>query len=150
MSNISDLPLSELKVAIEKRLSTNAFFLGQDDDVDNSYNKKNTILKQKEVAITITQIVAEACNDVNYIYFKIQGNLTLNQASPMFFLSNKLKKDRQTEKSKYFDSLKFGKYETYSANYPTITFEYLSKKYNYDREIGEIKEVEIIEHNSIC
>lgn len=150
MSNISDLPLSELKVAVEKRLSTNAFFLGQDDDVDNSYNKKNTILRQKEVAITITQIVAEACNDVNYIYFKIQGNLTLNQASPMFFLSNKLKKDRQTEKSKYFDSLKFGKYETYSANYPTITFEYISKKYNYDREIGEIKEVEIIEDYSYC
>ena len=150
MSNISDLPLSELKVAIEKRLSTNAFFLGQDDDLDNSYNKKNTILRQKEVAITITQIVAEACDDVNYIYFKIQGNLTLNQASPMFFLSNKLKKDRQTDKSKYFDSLKFGKYETYSANYPNVTFEYISKKYNYDREIGEIKEVEIIEHNSIC
>lgn len=150
MSNTSELPLSELKVAVEKRLSTNAFFLGQDDDLDNSYNKKNTILRQKEVAITITQIVAEACDDVNYIYFKIQGNLTLNQASPMFFLSNKLKKDRQTEKSKYFDSLKFGKYETYSANYPAITFEYISKKYNYDREIGEIKEVEIIEHNSIC
>ena len=150
MSNISDLPLSELKVAVEKRLSTNAFFLGQDDDVDNSYNKKNTILRQKEVAITITQIVAEACDDVNYIYFKIQGNLTLNQASPMFFLSNKLKKDRQTEKSKYFDSLKFGKYETYSANYPTITFEYISKKYNYDREFGEIKEVEIIEDYSYC
>lgn len=150
MSNISDLPLSELKVAIEKRLSTNAFFLGQDDDVDNSYNKKNTILRQKEVAITITQIVVEACDDVNYIYFKIQGNLTLNQASPMFFLSNKLKKDRQTEKSKCFDSLKFGKYETYSANYPTITFEYISKKYNYDREFGEIKEVEIIEDYSYC
>ena len=68
----------------------------------------------------------------------------------MFFLSNKLKKDRQTEKSKYCDSLKFGKYETYSANYPTVTFEYISKKYNYDREFGEIKEVEIIEDYSYC
>lgn len=143
-SNISDLPIRDLQIAIDKRFSTNSFFIGNDKDVDNSYNKKDTMFRSKDLAITLVEIKS-AMKDSDYISFIISGNLTCMQFAPMYFLSNKFKKEKQTGQQEYFDRLKLGARETYSANYPTVTFQYVSPYYNFDREEGVITSVEIIE-----
>jgi hypothetical protein len=144
-TNIADLPINDLKVAIEKNFSCNTFLQGDDKDVDASYNKKYTMHRPKEVMISLSEIQPKKSIEETSIQYLIRGNLTCMQFSPMFFIGNRFKKRRQVDEQKYFSSLHLGNLETYSNGFPTITFQYTTPIYDYDREQGTIVRVDFLE-----